>query len=79
MRPERRKRIGAEEERRKGGLHKSGCTAALTLIYISRNTAERRGGGGLVLWDAVRYQQLPWERKGEGRRKGGRRWGRREG
>lgn len=35
------------------------CTkAALTLIYISRNTAAR-GGGSMGLWDAltVRYQQ----------------------
>lgn len=38
--------------------HGSCTRAALTLIYISRNTAER-GGGSTGLWDAlnVRYQQ----------------------
>lgn len=46
-------------DREKESVHTARCMkAALTLIYISRNTAAR-GGGSAGLWDAlnVRYQQ----------------------
>lgn len=49
-----------ENGSQRGGAHaRCSCTkTALTLIYISRNTAAR-GGGSTRLWDAltVRYQQ----------------------
>lgn len=45
-------------DKRDGVRTASAPKAALTLIYISRNTAAR-GGGNAGLWDAlnVRYQQ----------------------
>lgn len=50
----RENEVDIEKTRARGSYMK----AALTLIYISRNTAER-GGGSTGLWDAlnVRYQQ----------------------